>query len=152
MHAVAVTWSMHSQHACTAGALHLPGAKQCCRAQPCGCTTYCTGYTVCALRVQLVASSSTPFRCIIVDRSSGSLWFQQGSAGRPQVHDLERRQKREAEAEERKRARKAEHEAAANERAAQSRAQDAAHEQQLQARPDAAATKLQRPCVYTYLV
>ena len=55
------------------------------------------------------------------------------------MHDLERRQKREAEAEERKRARKAEHEAAANERAAQSRAQDAAHEQQLQARPTSGA-------------
>ena len=49
-----------------------------------------------------------------------------------QVHDLERRQKHEAEAEERKRARKAEHEAAARERAARERAQEAAHEQQLQ--------------------
>ena len=51
-----------------------------------------------------------------------------------QVQDLERRQKHEAEAEERKRARKAEHDAAARERAARERAQEAAHEQQLQAR------------------
>lgn len=56
------------------------------------------------------------------------------------MQDLERRQKHEAEAEERKRARKAEHDAAARERAARERAQEAAHEQQLQVNAGAADT------------